>query len=161
MPILNRFVHRRVIDRVFIEARLSRDEAQIEAVENAFARWGFNVRAEPEYPLTGGPPVLISWAVVVLLSAPILSFFQALASEAGKDAYAALKAWVKDIVEARRTEKGSGEIRLQDSKGSMLVIPDSISDEGVELLRAIDWRGVNFLVWDSERGQWRDLRDDD
>lgn len=149
------------IAEVFIEARPDAAE-HVAATKAVFARWGFQVQPRPEFPLTGGPPVDLTWAVTVVLVTPIVSFFGALGAEAGKDAYAAAKAWIKDVIEARREANGPGAIHISDSERVSVKIPAPISDEVLDALSEIDWASARdgFLVWDEERAQWRDLRDE-
>ena len=144
-----------VVTRVLIEAGPGPAE-HVAATQEVFARWGFRVEPRPEYPLTGGPATEILWAVYVVAAVPLASFFHALASEAGKDAYAAMKDWVKDVTEARRAAGGSGVILIFDSADVQLRIPSPISDEALDRLHDVDLQQAagGFISWDEERNEW-------
>jgi hypothetical protein len=147
-----------VIERTLIEYEAPPEE--VAAVQEALASFGFSVTVRPEYPLTGGPPTDLSWAVFIALGVPLTAFFTALGSAAGTDAYAALKEWVERVRDARRLTSGRGEIRIHDAHTSM-VIPADIPDEAIDALRDVDWAGLRggHLVWVEEQQVWRDTRD--
>jgi len=97
----------------------------------------------------------LPWVIYVTIAVPIAAFFQSFASEAGKDAYAAVKQWVKDV---RETRNGDGSMVLRDPEHSNLVLNSGIPDEALEALRDLDWsekRG-DYLVWNDSRGEWLD-----
>ena len=73
---------------VHVEDTATPDE--VAAVEAAFRLAGFEVEVQPDH----GRRSLgdLPWIVDVTLAAPIAAFFVAMATEAGKDAYAAIKA---------------------------------------------------------------------
>jgi hypothetical protein len=91
---------RRLIRQLWVEYGAS--EADIARVDAVFAKYGLPAQAAEGYPLTGGPPVAIQWIVYVVLATPIGAFFASFGSEAGKDAYGAVKAWVQDLAAARQ-----------------------------------------------------------
>jgi hypothetical protein len=148
----------RVIENAFVEYGASPEE--VNAVQAVLTGSGFSVTVRPEYPLTGGPPTELSWALYVALGVPITAFFTTLGSAAGTDAYAALKAWITRVHNARRPTRGHGEIRLVSSETSM-VIPAEIPDHAIEALRRLDWSALKggHLIWVQEEGTWRDTRD--
>ena len=140
-----------------VEVALERGATDDEraAVEEAFRRVGFDVRATDtvEYRSSGPVP----WIVMVTLATPIAAFFHAFAAEAGKDAYAAVKQWVRDLWDARATA-GEGAVRLHDAQRSTLVLSTRIPDEALDALSRVDWEAVSgdYLTWDEARGEWGD-----
>jgi hypothetical protein len=126
-------------------------------VTAAFARAGLKVEVSPEYNrrAVGDLP----WVVNVVLLVPIGAFFAKFGSEAGKDAYAAVKDWIRDVWEARRDAgTGTGSIDVSDPDASHLILSSSYPPEALDALCDIDWsekRG-DYLVWDHERRVWRD-----
>jgi hypothetical protein len=103
---------------------------------------------------------LLPWIVVIyLLDKTIGSFFQGFGTEAGKDAYPAVKTWVKEVFEARRgSGDGSGSLRLRDTDHTTLDLHNSLPDEALDALRTVEWEKVrgDYLTWNGERGEWRD-----
>jgi hypothetical protein len=146
-----------VEDPVFIEE--TAPEGHVEAVEEAFAEAGFEVRVAAGYGRKAAGA--LDWVVHITLAVPIVTFFASFASEAGKDAYASVKEWTRKTWRARRDAgTGEGSIVLRDPEGSNLILSTSIPPDALDALRDIDWnesRG-GYLVWDSVRREWRDPR---
>ena len=63
------------------------------------------------------------WVVQVVVLVPIASFFARFGAEAGKDAYAAVREWVREGWEARGgAGTGEGSLVLMDSEASHLIL---------------------------------------
>jgi|SRR5689334_5155909 len=140
---------------VLIEATAS--PAEVDAVARAFERAGLSV--EVVAAVERRSIDLLPWLVRVALLVPVGSFFATFGSEAGRDAYAALKAWIRDLSDARNTAgNGRGSIELVDPDSTHVVFPSSISEEALDALRLLDWSATrgDYLVWDAERRVWWD-----
>jgi hypothetical protein len=87
-------------------------EAEVERLRELLARRKLTPDVNAGLPLTGGPPTELVWGVYLALAVPITSFFAALGTQAGKDAYAAAKDWIGEMIAARRSEAGPGHITL-------------------------------------------------
>jgi hypothetical protein len=149
-----RLRRRRTIERVSIEGGASPEE--VAKVQKLFADSGFSVDVDAGLPLSGGPPTDLVWGIYVFLGVPVAAFFSTLGAEAGKDAYAATKYWIKQIVAARKSPDGTGQISLAGRDGSHLRLSSELPDEALDALRDIDWStlGDGFLTWDDDRGRW-------
>lgn len=99
---------RKPINFVMIEGGAS--DAEVEQVRELFLRRGLRAEVNAGLPLAGGPPTELVWGVYVALAVPITSFFAALGTQAGKDVYDAAKDWVLELIAARRSEEGPGQI---------------------------------------------------
>jgi hypothetical protein len=110
----------RKIKSVSIEASLDPDE-HVAAVQEVFARWGFDVKPGPS-PLKGGLPTGLVWGVFLVLTTPIGTFFKTLGTRAGENAFDALKSWVRDLIAAGKNTGGPGVIHIVDSRGGVLMI---------------------------------------
>jgi hypothetical protein len=142
-----------VVKDVSLDVRASAGE--VRAVEDAFARAGFQVEARPVVITRGAfvPP----WVIYVTILVPVAEFFRAFAAEAGKDAYAAVKTWAKDVMAARR-ESGDGSVDLRDPEGTTLILSTHFPEEALDALSEIDWDDVRggYLLWDAEKERWFD-----
>jgi hypothetical protein len=131
--------------------------AEIEAVKQAFRHYGFDV--DPKGTYITRSVDLTPWLVAVTITAPITAFFAAFAGEAGKDAYAAVRAWVREVWASRaESPRPPGSLELEDPDGTRLILWSRISDHALDALSTIDWeqeRG-SYLMWDEEQGVWRD-----
>ena len=142
-----------------IEAVVTDAEAapqEIAALEEAFRRAGLDVEVNAVLERKSAGQ-LVPWVVSVTLTVPIAAFLSTLATEAAKDAYPALKQWVKDVWNAR-SQRGDGSLALEDPEGSHVIIATRIPDEAIHGLTEIDWtvkRG-HYLIWDEARDEWRD-----
>lgn len=143
-----------LIQEVYTDA--SAPPAEVTAVEDAFARAGFPVKVQPGIEYKSGAE-LIPWIVQVTLATPIAVFLSTLAAEAAKDAYAAVKAWVRDVWNARAAS-GRGGIRLTDPDGTNLILTNDVPEEALDAVSDIEWalKKGHYLVWDGERREWRD-----
>jgi hypothetical protein len=131
--------------------------AQLEAVEAAFRRHGLEVEVRPAYARRAAD--VLPWIVHITLAAPIAAFFVAFGTEAGKDAYGAVKEWAKDVYRTRRNSgTGQGSITLEDPDQTELVLHSSIPDDALDGLRELDWDQLRggYLLWDEQRQEWRD-----
>jgi hypothetical protein len=47
---------------------------------------------------------------------------------------------------------------IRDPEGTNVVLSEGLSDEALDALRDLDWseRHGGYLVWDSDRHEWRD-----
>ncbi len=129
----------------------------VTTVTEAFRRAGFDVEVAPIFHRKAAD--LLPWLVKVVVILPIGAFFTSFAVEGGKDAYGAVKEWIKDV-SASRTGAGTGEgsLWLSDPDRTNLVLSSSLPDEAIEKLRDIDWgakRG-DYLVWNASRSEWMD-----
>ena len=143
----------KMVIRLLLEAPATPRE--LSDAEELFGRHGFEVRAEAGYPLTGGPVTELTWAVYVVLAVPIAAFLNSFAAEAGRDAYAAAKSWIKDVFDSRGRE-GPGVLLVLDGEETQLRLHSEWRDEALEALREVDWdhaRG-GFLTWDQARREW-------
>jgi hypothetical protein len=142
-----------VVEEVSLDVGASPGE--VRAVEEAFARAGFQVEARPVVISRSAdvPP----WIIYVTILVPVAEFFRAFATDAGKDAYAAVKAWAQDVMAARR-ESRDGSVDLTDPEGTDLILSTHFPDEALDALAEIDWDEVRggYLLWDVETGRWFD-----
>jgi hypothetical protein len=159
VPVLRR--KRKPINFVLIEGGAS--DAEVEQVRELFTRRGFRPEVNPGLPLTGGPPTELVWGVYVALAVPISSFFAALGTQAGKDAYEAAKDWVLELLAARRSEQGPGHITLVHNNATAMRISSEIPPEALDALREIDWSTTpgGFIEWVGDRGEWVVTRADE
>lgn len=131
--------------------------AEVEAVTKLFRREGFDgpVSADVERRSLGELPF------VVYVSAPVVAFLTAFAAEAGKDAYEALKHFVRDIRSARGNKNGSIVVQDRESRldSTVLVLSGDLPDEAFDALKSLDLEAMKgaYLVWDrdGDRG-WHD-----
>ena len=142
------------IERVMVEGGAVPEE--VAAVQGLLKRWGFEIDVEAGVPLSGGPPVDYVWIVYVWLAVPIASFFEAFGAEAGRDAYTAAKAWIRDIFDTRRTIGEPGEIALAAPDGSHLRLSTALPSEALDALREIDWSNARggLIYWEPDRKEW-------
>jgi hypothetical protein len=136
--------------------------AEVEALEAVFRRHGLDVEIVPDVVRVSNR--LLPWVIYITLVAPVASFFTAFGSaigtEAGQDAYRAVKRWVMDVFEARRDSgNGQGSIVLRDLDHTNLVLHTAYPDEALDALRKVDWDELRggYLVWDEQRRVWRDV----
>jgi hypothetical protein len=93
----------------------------------------------------------------MLIKAPLLAFFTALATKAGSDAWDALAGFVAKVyAERRRWGRPEGTIWLEDEDGPRTVIlTDRVPDAGYEQLAAGELPEAGHFVWDEETSSWR------
>ncbi len=128
---------------------------EVEAVRAAFARAGFDVEVVADYSLRarGGLP----WIIELALTVPVSAFFAAFGAEAGKDAYAATKRWVKDVIRSRAgSNAAEGTLHLVDSEHTHLKLDTGVPDEAIDAARDIDWDSMRggYLFWSTDRKEW-------
>jgi hypothetical protein len=124
-------------------------EDQREAVVSAFRRAGIEPVSTELIVYAGadvGP-----WVIVVTLATPVAAFFQSFGAEAGKDAYATVKAWFREI---RDTTGRPGYVDLRAPNGSHVVLPSDIPDEAVDALHEAWAARGSYPVWDPAARAW-------
>ena len=136
-------------------------EDEVAAVEQAFARAGFQIdaRADVETRSDHWGGAAAPWLIYVMLAVPISAFFAAFGSEAGKDAYAAVKEWTRDIFAVhQKPHYAGGTLDIRDPRGTRVVLSPPLPDEALDALADIDWASVEGgdLLWDERRREWRD-----
>jgi hypothetical protein len=147
-----------VIDRVFVVDTARPNE--LSHVKQFMSEVGFDIVPTPRHhPDQDQERVgeAIPWIVTVVLGAPIAAFFTALANEAGKDAYVAIKRWVIGLSRARPPH-GYGEIEIVDPEGSRINLREAaIPEKAFAALLNIDWSSVSgkTLTWTDAHG-WVD-----
>ena len=130
---------------------------QEQAVDETFGRAGFEVHSRAAMIRRSAD--VLPWIVHVTLAVPFVAFFAKFGSEAGKDAYAAVKAWAKAMFEARKESGlGRGAISVVDLNGTELVLASDWPDEALDALAEMDWDQVEggYLVWNEAEGEWID-----
>jgi DNA-binding CsgD family transcriptional regulator len=122
---------------LFVDDEATPEEAV--AVKEAFSRAGFpaTVRRGLSWSGEGEQP----WGVVVTLGVPIPTFFDAFATEGANDAYPAVKAWAKEIFEARGSERRRGEILLHGRRNGTIALWSDMPEAALDSLAEIDWGG--------------------
>lgn len=147
-----------VIQRVEVVDTARDDE--LRQVEQFMAEVGFPVvPTRKHHPKQDRQRVgeAIPWVVTVVLAAPIGAFFAAIANEAGKDAYGAIKRWVLGLSRASAPH-GYGNLEIFDGEGSHLDIREAaLPEEAFAALLDIDWSSASgrMLTWSDEHG-WVD-----
>jgi hypothetical protein len=129
-----------MVKELFVDDEATPEEAV--AVERAFARAGFPVTAERG--LTPTPSDAERWKVVGTIGVPIPAFFAALTDEGAEDTSAAVKAWAREIFEARRGSGGRprGEIMLIGRLETDITLSSDMPEEAFESLTELDWGPV-------------------
>lgn len=131
--------------------------AELHAIDEAFRRIGVDVSSLPAYEMRSAGS--LPWVVHITLAAPIAAFFTAVATEAGKDTYALVKQWVRDLLAARaESTRPTGSITVVDTDATTVVVSAGLSDEAIDALSALDWSAVrgDYLIWDEETAAWYD-----
>lgn len=143
------------VQRVRVEYTASVSE--IEAIAAVFSRHGLAV--EPEAVKGQRYGSVLPWLIEITLAAPFAAFFTSAASEAGKDAYQAAKALLRDLARTRRKGSDHGSIDLIDSTSSHLILPAPIPEEALKALEQLDWTLIRsaYLLWDDEYGRWYEI----
>ncbi len=125
-----------MVRELFIDDDATPEEAV--AVEEACARAGFPATIERGlgWPLSGERP----WGVVLTVTVPIPVFFAAFATEGANDPYAAVKAWAKEIFEARRgSQSRRGEILIHGGGTTRIALWGDMPEVALDSLAEIDW----------------------
>jgi hypothetical protein len=135
-------------------------EGELELVEDAFARAGWDVvaRAEIETRSSQWGAATLPWLVYVVVTVPVGAFLAGFGHAAGKDTWDAVKRWVRDIWEAHEEQRYSGGVfEVRDPAGTRVVLSPPLPDEALDVLAGIDWDSVEGgdLHWDAARGEWR------
>lgn len=117
----------------------------------ALRRAGFDAQVEKRTVSAGG---LIGWVVTITLAAPIAAFFTSVGSEAGKDAYAAFRSWLRG---QKRGTADSAVVILQGSDERELEMDLTVPEEAFEALVDIDWSQMpsGRIVWDQRIKRWQ------
>jgi hypothetical protein len=126
-----------MVRELFVDDEATPEEA--DAVKQAFSRAGFP--ATVRRGLTWGGEGEEPWGVVVTLGVPIPTFFDAFATEGANDAYPAVKAWAKEIFEARGSEGRRGEILLHGRRDGMIALWSDMPEAAFDSLAELDWGG--------------------
>jgi hypothetical protein len=134
-------------------------EQEIAAVEAAFARAGFEVKAEPVIEASSADA---TWIVLVKIGVPALTFTRAflsgVGSAGGRDAYGAARRWVQEVWEARDARPNAGgSLNVRDPEGTRIVLSPPLSEEALEALADIDWASVrgSDIFWDTKAQAWQ------
>lgn len=137
---------------------------EIARLEAAVRDVGFSVRAiRARHPTQDQHHVgeALPWIVSITLAAPIASFFAAIGSEAGKDAYIALKEWLRNVAGISHPAV-YGHVEIVDAEGTNVDLrPKALSDEAFAGLLQIDWsqlRGCT-LVWSEDDKKWMEYHE--
>lgn len=136
-------------------------QEEVEGIERAFRRVGLNIPPEPPSTKLRSVELPPTWIIEVYIVWKTLQpFFDSFLTEAGKDAYAAFKQCVQELVGTFGERPGF--IRVIDADGSLIEIPSQIPDEALEALRNIDWSQQlpRDLFWSPRRQQWLSPLDD-
>jgi hypothetical protein len=93
----------------------------------------------------------------MVIKAPLIAFFTALATRAGSDSWDALRAFVAKVyAERRRPGRDEGAIQLEDEDGARTVIlTDRVPDAGYEQLVGGELPETGYFLWDDETSSWR------
>jgi hypothetical protein len=131
-------------------------DTEVSAVEDAFREAGISVEVSASIGTRSLEP---PWAVWVELASHPLSWFLAgfFAAE-GAAASKRLRDWITQVREARKSAPAKdGSIVIRDDRGNFLVFGEP-SDEACDKLLAENWDDLKggYLLWDSERHEWRD-----
>jgi len=96
---------------------------------------------------------LLPWAM--LIKAPLAIFLTTIATQAGIDAWKALKAFVAAVyAERRRPDRSEGTIRFDDD-GLTVILSDDLPDAAYEELAGGEFPGAGYFLWDDASGSWR------
>lgn len=139
----------RDLAEVVIDAGAS--EAEVRAIERLFDEAGAPaiVSADLESRSVGTLP----WAMIVTF--PLAAFVTGFAAAAGTDAWHALKGFVADVFEARRSpDRPDGAIEWDDER-RRVILTDRIPDDGFQQLTSGELPGSGYFVWDEEQKEWR------
>jgi hypothetical protein len=97
----------------------------------------------------------LPWIIYAAVGTTFGFFLKAMAEEAGKDAWVALKSLVGRLYEVRsRPGKRSGGIRV-DAQDVTIVLTDTLPDEAYRQLSAGELPESTYLVWDADERKWR------
>jgi len=129
-------------------------EEEVEAVAAAFRDAGIDASVSPTY---GRKSLGTELPWIVLIGLPLKGFLTAFGEEAGRDAWAALKSLVTKIRDARNSDNGSIVVQSRESP-TTLVISKELPDAGYVALFNLDSEASEgaYLLWDEERGEWKD-----
>jgi hypothetical protein len=144
-----------MIERVVLDDAAS--PAEIARVAEVFRTYGFEVEPQPIYARRSAE--LLPWVLQVLLATPIAAFFASFGSEAGKDAYEAVKDWIEELWRAREgSGAGYGSVDVVDPDGTHVVASSTIPERALAALSELDWSKEkgSYLVWDEAEGRWYD-----
>jgi hypothetical protein len=94
---------------------------------------------------------VLPWVIVVSLGTPIAAFFQSFGAEAGKDAYATVKAWLREI---RGMVDRPGTIEVRAPGGTTVVLRSDLPDEALDALHDLPPGRLGCVVWDPSQETW-------
>jgi hypothetical protein len=138
--------------------------SQIKQVEAAMRIVGLDIEGvRARHPTQDQPHVgeALPWIISITLAAPVAAFFAAIGSEAGKDAYLALKEWLRGIA-AISHPAVYGHVEIEDPEGTKFDLrPKALPDEAFTGLLELDWSKLSGgeLVWAEEEKRWMEYHD--
>jgi hypothetical protein len=135
-------------------------EEEVAGVGAVFEHAGRNamVRAVWEKPPQTGNGAF--WMTLVLVGLPFKAFADGFFGKLGEDAADALRQFVDEVREARRssTLADDGWVEFDDVEGTHVMLSGGIPAEAYRALLALDWDEVRggTIMWDADAGRWFD-----
>ena len=132
-------------------SRTAEQAPTVDALRMALLETGVEASVE-DRTVVGG--AVAGWIVTVTLASPVAAFFAAFGAEAGKDAYAALRAWL-DGQGAGKYDSSVVIVKGSDDREVELELP--VPAEALDALREVDWSQMPTgpMVWDRHARCWR------
>lgn len=131
------------------------DEARAADIRAVFARHGIPVRVDVAGAIPDFDQLLSIDVPSLVIAGPVAAFLSAFAAAAGKDAYARVKAFLKDI----RKTRGDRVVMVSDGTERFgIVLTDDLPDEALVALFEVDLRefaGRGTTGWDREARRWQ------
>jgi hypothetical protein len=126
-------------------------DGRVEAVERALREAGIEATVDASYESRALGALI--WLVDVSLGTGLVAFFKTLGEEAGKDAWAAMKQLVTNLL-AARVDDGEGRILLRADDYNDVYVLGELPDEAYRALFDLDWSELRAgsLVW--RDGEW-------
>jgi hypothetical protein len=125
---------------------------EVAAVERVLRSFGIQGPVEANY----GRKSFGELPFVVYIFMPIVAGFL---GKLGADLYESVKRLVEELTEARGGR--DGQIFVADREtGTTLALDSGLPDEAYRAFAEIDWSKLEdgYVVWDTERGEWRNAR---
>jgi hypothetical protein len=140
-----------MVNEVYLDDTATPEE--IAAVRDVFERYGIDAPVEANYMRKSAG--VLPWLVHVAIDTAVGDVLKHLARYAASG----VKDWAKEIWRARQASTADrGSITLQDTEGTVVVIPSGLEDDAFDALAHLDWddaRG-HYLTWDHVERKWRD-----